>query len=65
MLPIMLPIYKWWQVPYYYAGCKLYDVLAGKENMESGLLGGVYTGAEGSGDVSKVWVVEKCGNDGR
>ncbi|KAJ2912616.1 hypothetical protein MD484_g7804, partial [Candolleomyces efflorescens] len=38
MLPIMLPIYKWWQVPYYYAGCKLYDVLAGKENMESSYL---------------------------
>jgi glycerol-3-phosphate dehydrogenase len=30
-----LPIYTWWQLPYYYAGCKLYDFLAGKENMES------------------------------
>ncbi|GLB40496.1 putative FAD-dependent glycerol-3-phosphate dehydrogenase family protein [Lyophyllum shimeji] len=35
MLPIMLPIYKYWQVPYYWAGCKMYDILAGKENMES------------------------------
>lgn len=35
MLPIMLPIYKYWQVPYYWAGCKLYDMLAGRENMES------------------------------
>ncbi|KAK2463775.1 hypothetical protein APHAL10511_004213 [Amanita phalloides] len=35
MLPIMLPIYKFWQVPYYWAGCKLYDMLAGRENMES------------------------------
>ena len=35
MLPIMLPVYKYWQVPYYWAGCKLYDILAGKENMES------------------------------
>ncbi|KAF8349645.1 FAD dependent oxidoreductase-domain-containing protein [Amanita rubescens] len=35
MLPIMLPIYKFWQVPYYWAGCKLYDILAGRENMES------------------------------
>ncbi|KAF8222388.1 DAO-domain-containing protein [Tricholoma matsutake] len=35
MLPIMLPIYKYWQVPYYWAGCKMYDMLAGKENMES------------------------------
>jgi glycerol-3-phosphate dehydrogenase len=32
---ILLPIYTWWQLPYYYAGCKLYDILAGKENMES------------------------------
>ena len=35
MLPIMLPIYKYWQVPYYWAGCKMYDILAGEENMES------------------------------
>jgi len=34
-LPIMLPIYKWWQVPYFWSGCKLYDLLAGRENMES------------------------------
>ncbi|KAG8214396.1 FAD dependent oxidoreductase-domain-containing protein [Butyriboletus roseoflavus] len=38
MLPIMLPLYKYWQVPYYYAGCKMYDILAGKENMESSYL---------------------------
>ncbi|TXT13074.1 hypothetical protein VHUM_01475 [Vanrija humicola] len=35
MLPILLPIYTWWQLPYYYIGCKAYDLLAGKENMES------------------------------
>lgn len=33
-LPILLPIYTWWQLPYYYAGCKMYDLLAGGENME-------------------------------
>ncbi|KAL7279835.1 hypothetical protein ACG7TL_006242 [Trametes sanguinea] len=38
MLPIMLPIYKYWQVPYYWVGCKMYDLLAGKENMESSYL---------------------------
>jgi len=38
MLPIMLPVYKYWQVPYYWAGSKLYDILAGKENMESSYL---------------------------
>uniref|UniRef100_A0A2R5LDT0 Glycerol-3-phosphate dehydrogenase n=1 Tax=Ornithodoros turicata TaxID=34597 RepID=A0A2R5LDT0_9ACAR len=30
-LPIMLPIYRWWQVPYYWAGIKLYDLVAGKQ----------------------------------
>lgn len=34
-LPIMLPIYHWWQAPYFWAGTKLYDILAGGENMES------------------------------
>lgn len=38
MLPIMLPVYKYWQIPYYFSGCKLYDILAGKENMESSYL---------------------------
>lgn len=26
---------RYWQMPYYWAGCKLYDILAGGENMES------------------------------
>jgi len=34
-LPIMLPVYRWWQIPYYWAGTKMYDLLAGSENMES------------------------------
>ncbi|KAF9113660.1 mitochondrial glycerol-3-phosphate dehydrogenase [Mortierella sp. AM989] len=34
-LPIMLPIYKWWQVPYYWFGSKAYDLLAGHQAMES------------------------------
>ncbi|MBW0479876.1 hypothetical protein O181_019591 [Austropuccinia psidii MF-1] len=38
-LPIMLPVYKWWQLPYFYAGCKMYDILAGSENMETSYLG--------------------------
>ncbi|KAJ4477372.1 FAD dependent oxidoreductase-domain-containing protein [Lentinula aciculospora] len=33
MLPIMLPVYNVIQLPYYYAGCKMYDILAGSENM--------------------------------
>ncbi|CAE6412332.1 hypothetical protein ACGC1H_005480 [Rhizoctonia solani] len=37
-LPIMLPLYKYWQVPYYYAGCKMYDILAGSQNMETSYL---------------------------
>jgi glycerol-3-phosphate dehydrogenase len=30
--------HRYWQIPYYWAGCKLYDVLAGKENMEHSYL---------------------------
>ncbi|GAA5992181.1 hypothetical protein JCM11641_007789 [Rhodosporidiobolus odoratus] len=37
-LPIMLPIYTWWQIPYFFSGCKMYDLLAGKANMESSYL---------------------------
>ncbi|XP_064597841.1 LOW QUALITY PROTEIN: glycerol-3-phosphate dehydrogenase, mitochondrial-like [Liolophura sinensis] len=29
--PIMLPIYKWWQVPYFWAGIKMYDLVAGRQ----------------------------------
>lgn len=28
-LPIMLPVYKWWQVPYFWVGMKMYDLVAG------------------------------------
>ncbi|KAM8871458.1 glycerol-3-phosphate dehydrogenase, mitochondrial isoform 1-T2 [Synchiropus picturatus] len=30
-LPIMLPVYKWWQLPYYWAGIKMYDLVAGTQ----------------------------------
>ncbi|XP_059090144.1 glycerol-3-phosphate dehydrogenase, mitochondrial-like isoform X2 [Tigriopus californicus] len=30
-LPIMLPVYKWWQVPYFWAGIKAYDLVSGDE----------------------------------
>lgn len=30
-LPIMLPVYQWWQVPYYWFGIKMYDIVAGKK----------------------------------
>ncbi|XP_067891400.1 glycerol-3-phosphate dehydrogenase, mitochondrial isoform X2 [Heterodontus francisci] len=30
-LPIMLPLYKWWQLPYYWAGIKMYDFVAGSQ----------------------------------
>ncbi|KAM3720800.1 putative glycerol-3-phosphate dehydrogenase [Dirofilaria immitis] len=29
-LPIMLPIYKLWQVPYYWLGIKAYDIVSGR-----------------------------------
>eukprot|EP00164_Ancoracysta_twista_P009659 GFYU01014374.1.p1 GENE.GFYU01014374.1~~GFYU01014374.1.p1 ORF type:complete len:653 (+),score=190.90 GFYU01014374.1:38-1960(+) len=28
-LPIMTPLYKWWEMPYYWAGLKMYDLVAG------------------------------------
>ena len=28
-LPIMTPCYAWWELPYYWAGLKLYDLVAG------------------------------------
>jgi len=34
-MPIMLPIYKLWQVPYFWAGSKLYDIFAGSQRLES------------------------------
>lgn len=34
-LPIMLPVYRWWQVPYYWAGIKAYDLVAGKQQVKS------------------------------
>ncbi|KAI5297199.1 mitochondrial glycerol-3-phosphate dehydrogenase [Ascosphaera atra] len=34
-LPIMIPVSKWWQAPYFWAGTKFYDFLAGSEGIES------------------------------
>ncbi|XP_063073538.1 glycerol-3-phosphate dehydrogenase, mitochondrial [Engraulis encrasicolus] len=34
-LPIMLPVYKWWQLPYYWAGIKMYDLVAGSKCLKS------------------------------
>ena len=34
-LPIMVAIHNWWQLPYFWAGAKMYDFLAGKQNMET------------------------------
>ncbi|GLE05469.1 hypothetical protein PINS_up014492 [Pythium insidiosum] len=30
-LPIMIPIYTWWEVPYMWAGAKVYDLVAGSK----------------------------------
>ncbi|WPT13202.1 Glycerol-3-phosphate dehydrogenase SDP6 [Picochlorum sp. SENEW3] len=32
-LPIMTPCYAWWEVPYYWAGLKAYDLVAGSKNL--------------------------------
>ncbi|KAJ2616512.1 mitochondrial glycerol-3-phosphate dehydrogenase [Coemansia sp. RSA 1365] len=34
-LPILLPVYTWWQLPYFWVGCKMYDLLAGKQGISS------------------------------
>lgn len=34
-LPIMIPIDTWWKAPYFWAGTKAYDLLAGSEGIES------------------------------
>ncbi|CAB4037496.1 glycerol-3-phosphate dehydrogenase, mitochondrial isoform X1, partial [Paramuricea clavata] len=34
-LPIMLPVYTWWKVPYFWTGIKMYDVIAGKQLLHS------------------------------
>lgn len=34
-LPIMLPLDRLWKIPYYWAGTKFYDFLAGSEGIES------------------------------
>jgi len=34
-LPIMLPVYKWWQVPYFWAGIKAYDLVSGGDCLKS------------------------------
>ena len=33
-LPIMIPMQHWWQAPYFWAGAKAYDLLAGSEGIE-------------------------------
>lgn len=38
VLPILIPVYKWWQIPYFYAGCKMYDWFAGYQNLRSSTL---------------------------
>lgn len=34
-LPIMIPVYKWWQLPYFWVGVKAYDLLSGRQRLES------------------------------
>ncbi|XP_073230331.1 glycerol-3-phosphate dehydrogenase, mitochondrial-like [Porites lutea] len=34
-LPIMLPVYRWWQLPYFWAGIKMYDLVSGRQLLKS------------------------------
>ncbi|XP_054168347.1 glycerol-3-phosphate dehydrogenase, mitochondrial-like [Oppia nitens] len=33
-LPIMLPVYHYWQIPYFWVGIKMYDLVAGTKNVK-------------------------------
>ncbi|CAH0522142.1 unnamed protein product [Peronospora belbahrii] len=35
-LPIMIPLYKWWEVPYMWVGAKAYDIVAGNKRFVPG-----------------------------
>ncbi len=37
-LPIMLPVYKLWQLPYYWAGIKAYDLVSGSQCLKSSFI---------------------------
>nr|KAJ3422537.1 mitochondrial glycerol-3-phosphate dehydrogenase [Polyrhizophydium stewartii] len=37
-LPIMMPINRWWKIPYYWAGVKVYDILAGAKGLSHSYL---------------------------
>lgn len=34
-LPIMIPVYKYWQIPYFWLGSKAYDLVAGGQGLEA------------------------------
>ncbi len=34
-LPFIVPTYQWWEIPFYYIGLKLYDLLSGKRSLGS------------------------------
>lgn len=38
ILPIMIPVYNYWQIPYFYVGCKMYDLFAGSQNLKNSYL---------------------------
>lgn len=33
-LEIMLPVYRWWLIPYYWAGIKMYDLVSGTQRIK-------------------------------
>lgn len=37
-LPILLPLQRWWQTPYFWAGTMAYDLLAGSQGLERSYL---------------------------
>lgn len=45
-LPIMLPVYRWWQLPYFWAGLKMYDLVSGRQLLKSSYVVGKHKALE-------------------
>jgi len=40
ILPILIPVYNYWKIPYFYIGTKMYDIFAGHQNLRNSFLMG-------------------------
>lgn len=52
-IPILVPIYRWWELPYMYAGLKVYDFIAwfSKNKQDRGVSGSYVLGRQAAIDA--------------